>query len=206
MPVDEQYMQELITEEQRMSNHKVFNKTPGWKVKRFIKGYERKYQICRNGLVFNRETGTWLKPQQHKNGYLYVCLYQEGKKKKVYLHRLVAEYFVPNPKGFDVVYHLDGDKTNNRAINIGRISKSLLQRELDPDNLPSLARSLRKPRKNTYNPDDLPPYVQRELSQETHRAMFMYSGTEKLQKALDHVEWLRGWYMKKYDKAPKHKP
>lgn len=34
------------------------------------------------------------------------------------IHRLVAEYFIPNPKKLPMVNHKDGDKTNNDASNL----------------------------------------------------------------------------------------
>jgi hypothetical protein len=34
------------------------------------------------------------------------------------IHRLVAQAFVANPNGYNVVNHLDGDKTNNAASNL----------------------------------------------------------------------------------------
>ena len=38
--------------------------------------------------------------------------------KKLRLHRLVAEAFVPNPNNYPVVDHLDADKKNNNASNL----------------------------------------------------------------------------------------
>lgn len=35
-----------------------------------------------------------------------------------YLHRLVAIHFVPNPKESRFVTHIDGDRTNNQAVNL----------------------------------------------------------------------------------------
>ncbi|MDQ7055159.1 MAG: HNH endonuclease signature motif containing protein [Persephonella sp.] len=43
----------------------------------------------------------------------------DGKRKKVYyLHRLIAEYFVPNPEGYRYVIHKDGNRNNNSADNL----------------------------------------------------------------------------------------
>ncbi|MGV8057784.1 MAG: HNH endonuclease [Smithellaceae bacterium] len=128
------YMEGLIDEYKKMIRcpHK------DWKVMKSILGYRCQYKVCRNGLVYNRLKKKWLMPQQHKNGYLYVVLYLNGARKNVYLHRLVAEYFVrnPMPNRFAVVYNLDGDKRNNRANNIRWTSKSLIMREIDPSNTP----------------------------------------------------------------------
>jgi hypothetical protein len=56
-----------------------------------------------------------LKPQRNR-GYLRVKIYPEGK--YVYIHRLVASAFIPNPEGKPEVNHLDKDKTNNNVTNL----------------------------------------------------------------------------------------
>lgn len=53
-----------------------------------------------------------------REGYLSVHLYKNGKMAKRYIHRLVAEVFVPNPLGRPQVNHIDGCKTNNAAGNL----------------------------------------------------------------------------------------
>lgn len=139
-----QYMNNLINEYEKM----IWCQTKTWKVVKTIVGYKNRYKVCRNGLVYNRLTKKWLTPHQHKNGYLYVVLYKKGKRKNVYLHRLIAEYFVrnPRPQNLDVVYNLDGDKWNNRVNNIGWTSKSLLMRKIDNNNPPLMKQEIDKAR------------------------------------------------------------
>lgn len=55
-----------------------------------------------------------LKPQKHKNGYLFVNL--SGK--IVSLHRLVAKTFIPNPENKPQVNHKNGNKMDNRVQNL----------------------------------------------------------------------------------------
>jgi len=55
-----------------------------------------------------------LKPQKHKNGYMFVNL--SGK--LVSLHRLIAKTFIPNPDNKPQVNHINGIKTDNRVQNL----------------------------------------------------------------------------------------
>lgn len=53
------------------------------------------------------------------NGYMHVCLrVSTNKNKNAYVHRLVAEAFIPNPQNLPQVNHRDEDKTNNNALNL----------------------------------------------------------------------------------------
>lgn len=56
-----------------------------------------------------------LKPSTTRTGYLFVQLIvtETGKQKLFYIHRLVAEAFIPNPDNLPCVNHKDEDKTNN---------------------------------------------------------------------------------------------
>lgn len=55
----------------------------------------------------------------HGDGYLYVSLTDEyGQKKNHYIHRLVADAFIPNPNNLPQVNHLDYDRTNNKVTNL----------------------------------------------------------------------------------------
>lgn len=51
-------------------------------------------------------------------GYKIVVLSKNGKPRMHYVHRLVAEAFVPHVEGCGVVNHLDCNKNNNRADNL----------------------------------------------------------------------------------------
>ena len=84
-----------------------------------IKGFEN-YMIDRNGNIFNHITGTFKTPTSNKmgKGYMYVDLYTKGKRKRKYVHRLVAEAFIPNPEEKPYINHKDGNPQNNNVKNL----------------------------------------------------------------------------------------
>jgi hypothetical protein len=55
----------------------------------------------------------------NRQGYPVVCLSTNGKPRVHYVHRIVAEAFLP-PKEFEnqVIQHIDGDNLNNRVDNL----------------------------------------------------------------------------------------
>lgn len=72
------------------------------------------YEITRSGDVINKNTGRVLKGVPNNKGYLRVCIV--GKLR--FIHRLVAEKYVPNPFNKSQVNHIDGNKLNNSADNL----------------------------------------------------------------------------------------
>lgn len=77
------------------------------------------YSINEKGQVRNDKTNhiksSFLNP---KNSYLIVDLYQNNKSKKVPIHRLLAETFIPNPENKPTVDHIDGNRKNNVISNL----------------------------------------------------------------------------------------
>jgi hypothetical protein len=51
-------------------------------------------------------------------------LYNTSGRKKYLVHRLVAETYLENPKGFEFVNHKDGNKQNNSVDNLEWVTRS----------------------------------------------------------------------------------
>ena len=52
------------------------------------------------------------------SGYFKVCLCSNGKVKRLYVHRLVAEAFIPNPNKYLEINHKDETRDNNMVLNL----------------------------------------------------------------------------------------
>lgn len=74
------------------------------------------YEISSDGLVFSH--GKKLKPENNTSGYQRVWLRVNGKKKRYFVHRLVAICFVGNPYGLPHIDHIDHNKQNNISTNL----------------------------------------------------------------------------------------
>lgn len=81
-----------------------------------IEGYDGRYQVSNIGRV--RSDRKILSPGRGKQPYLVVVLYKDKKRKTATVHRLVAKAFVPNPSGYPEVDHINGNTSDNRAVNL----------------------------------------------------------------------------------------
>ena len=82
-----------------------------------VVGYEGLYKVSNLGKVKSLRTNKLLSPGVSQ-GYLYVALYKEKKRRNKQVHRLVAEAFIPNIEGFPLINHKDEVKTNNVVENL----------------------------------------------------------------------------------------
>jgi hypothetical protein len=86
-----------------------------------IEGFEGKYAVTSTGKVYSFYRDIWMTPIDNGGGYLYARLMLNLKPKRYkgfYLHRLVAQHFLPNPENHKYVGHRDHDKTNNDVSNL----------------------------------------------------------------------------------------
>lgn len=85
-----------------------------------IEKYED-YEVSNLGRIksLKRNNNKILKQKPNKFGYLIVGLFNNANKnKKMLVHRLVAEAFIPNPLSKPQVNHIDGNKQNNNVNNL----------------------------------------------------------------------------------------
>lgn len=81
-----------------------------------IKTVERIIYTNNNGYI--KQNSFIKKQQKHYRGYLTVSLKKNGKIYKKYVHRLVAETFIPNPNNLPQINHKDENKKNNCVDNL----------------------------------------------------------------------------------------
>jgi hypothetical protein len=100
-----------------------------WKVVEELQG---KYKISNKGnfISFKPKNrvkhpyGYLIKLNQDIHGYIYVVTRMNGKHILFKVHRLVAKYFIPNPKNKPCVNHIDGVKNNNNVNNLEWVTYS----------------------------------------------------------------------------------
>ena len=73
--------------------------------------------VREDGAIYNcgliRKT-KWRFGSKKENGYVHITI----NAKQYYVHRLVAEAFIPNPEGKPTVDHINRDRSDNRVENL----------------------------------------------------------------------------------------
>ena len=85
-----------------------------------VRGYEGLYKVSSMGKVKSLKWGKEriLRPEKNNKGYLRVTLCKDGKNKRFYVHRLVAEAFIPNPNNLPCINHKDENPLNCNVENL----------------------------------------------------------------------------------------
>lgn len=81
-----------------------------------LKSLERTVKGNNGGVYVKKEK--ILTPTINSRGYYHTCLRKDGRSITVYIHRIVAQAFLPNPDNLPLINHKDEDKTNNRVENL----------------------------------------------------------------------------------------
>ena len=91
---------------------------------RDIKEYEGLYKVSNLGRVKTLHSGknkmknNIKKFRKCHDGYYRVNLYKEKHIKSPFVHRLVAQAFIPNPNNYSCINHKDENKLNNNVNNL----------------------------------------------------------------------------------------
>lgn len=86
-----------------------------WKA---VPGYEKNYEVSKEGFVRSALSKRILKISLNSHGYPSVILYKNGKGTRKKIHPIVAACFIgPRPDNL-TINHLDGNKLNNRVSNL----------------------------------------------------------------------------------------
>lgn len=83
-----------------------------------IKGYSH-YRIYSNGRIYSEFVNRYITPTEDSSHYLQNTLVDDnGNRKTIKTHRLVAIAFLPNPENLPDVNHRDFNRKNNNVTNL----------------------------------------------------------------------------------------
>ena len=82
------------------------------------------YSISTLGRVRNNKNDYIRIPDINSKGYHRLRLVRDGKIIRKFVHRLVAENFLPNPLSKPMVDHINGDNKNNTVTNLRWATRS----------------------------------------------------------------------------------
>lgn len=88
---------------------------------KYIPNTNDMYAVSKLGAVYsfsNKMNGKRIGTKV-QSGYIFAyILFNDGMKKMCYVHRLIAEAFIPKPEGKDLVIHINDQRDDNRVENL----------------------------------------------------------------------------------------
>ena len=93
-----------------------------------IPNYQKLYAVTEEGLVWSYRKNDFLIPTLNEQGYYKVTLFDNnGRKKCIYIHKLVALTYIPIPQSEEelTVDHIDRNKRNNTVSNLRWVTRSV---------------------------------------------------------------------------------
>jgi hypothetical protein len=81
------------------------------------------YTIHPDGTIYSKNYKDFLKPLVHDKGYFKCELYNGNTVRKAFIHRIVAEHYIPNPNNYTQVDHINRIKTDNNVSNLRWVSQ-----------------------------------------------------------------------------------
>lgn len=90
----------------------------------WINGEPSGYEVAPSGAVRRQDDHRAVKPVERPDGYCLIRMRHHGKTVTMYLHRIVANAFLPNPDGLEIINHKDENKANNAVSNLEWCDKS----------------------------------------------------------------------------------
>lgn len=83
------------------------------------------YSVSTKGRIIKNANKKVMKPSKKPNGYMQINLFTcDGRRKKEYVHRLVALTFLPNDEHLPEVNHIDGIRDNNVLENLEWVTRA----------------------------------------------------------------------------------
>lgn len=172
-----------------------------------IIGYEGIYQVSNLGNVrsldrraVNHKSGTTrivrgavMNPWDNGNGYLVITLQDKRKRKNCYVHRLVAEAFIENPKSKKYINHVDYNTRNNCVYNLEWCTQK--------ENIKHSVAHLMKPKEKSRQTNTGEKYISRRIyhgKYVSYRVMVRSMNVVKNFKTLDDAILYRNEVMEKW--------
>lgn len=199
-----------------------------------VKGFEGLYEVSnlgrimalpkivtRRGKSYNIKSKI-MKPQQSGNGYLKICLHDNGRTSFLFVHRIVAQAFIPNPENKPCIDHINTIRDDNRVENLRwctfkenrnnpitckKTSDSLKGIDRVNVNKRMQLRDKQNASKRVYQYDLNGNYIKSFGSvMEAARELGVKTKCISTECSSSHYAYGYLWYYEKYDKVNKHKP